>query len=171
MIVRIILVLSHGQATVERGFSENKILLVENLDMESLIAQRLICNYMKRKIFEPHNFPISKNLISSVKSARQKYQQSLVDKSKLNLNKEKSEKEMNIISEIQEINTKVASLEKTVNELKNDADKYAFEAEKMNDLTILSKSNALERVAIDKEITPGELKSKKVKLLELKERI
>ena len=78
---------------------------------------------------------------------------------------------MNIISEIQEINTKVASLAKTVNELKNDADKYAVEAEKMNDLTILSKPNALKRAAIDKEITLGELKSKKVKLLELKERI
>ena len=79
-------------------------LLVENLDMESLIAQRLMCNYMKRKNFEPHNFPIFKNLISFVKSARQKYQQSLVDTPKLNLNKEKSEKK-NIISEIQEINT------------------------------------------------------------------
>ena len=99
------------------------MLLVENLDMESLIAQRFICNYMKQKNSEPHNFPISKNLISSVKSACQKYQQSLVDKSKLNVNKEKSEKEISIISEIQEINTKVASLEKTVNKLKNDADK------------------------------------------------
>ena len=138
--------------------------------MESLIAQRLICNYMKRKNFEPHNFPISKNLIS-VKSARQKYQQSVVDKSKLNLNKEQNEKEINIISEIKDINTKVASLEKTFNELKNDADKYAFDAEKMNNPTILSKSNALKRAAIDKEITLGELKSKKVKLLELKERM
>ena len=41
----------------------------------------------------------------------------------------------------------------------------------MNDLTILSKSNALERAAIDKEITLAELKSKKVRLLELKEQI
>ena len=138
--------------------------------MESLIAQRLICNYMKRKNFEPHNFPISKNLISSVKSARQKYQQSVVDKSKLNLNKEQNEKEINI-SEIQDISTKVASLEKAFNELKNDADKYAFDAEKMNNPTILSKSNALKRAAIDKEITLGELKSKKVKLLELKEQM
>ena len=111
-------------------------------------------------------------MICFVKSARQKYQQSLVGKSKLNLNKGKSEeKKKKIISEIQEINTKVASLEKTVNELKNDADKYAFQAEKMNDLTILLKSNALKRASIDKEITLGELKSKKVKLLELKERI
>ena len=92
LIFKIILVLSHGQATAERGFNENKMLLAENLDMESLIAQRMICNYMKRKNFESHNFPISKNLISSVKSALQKYQQSLVDKSKLNLNKVKSEK-------------------------------------------------------------------------------
>ena len=78
---------------------------------------------------------------------------------------------MNIISQIQEINTKVASLEKTVNKLKNDVDKYAFEAEKMNELTILLKSNALKIAAIDKEVTLGELKSKRVKLLELKERI
>ena len=78
-IIKIILVLSHGQATVERCFSENKMLIVENPNMESLIAQRLIFNYMKQKNFEPHNFPISKNLISSVKFARQKYQQSLVD--------------------------------------------------------------------------------------------
>ena len=55
--------------TVERDFSENKMLHEENLVMESLIAQRLICNYMKRKNFEPHNFQISKNLISFVKSA------------------------------------------------------------------------------------------------------
>ena len=62
-------------------------------------------------------------------------------------------------------------MEKTVNKLKNDVDKYAFEAEKMNELTILLKSNALKIAAIYKEITLGELKSKRVKLLELKERI
>ena len=66
---------------------------------------------------------------------------------------------------------KYKKLTLTVNRLKNDADKYTFEADKMNDLTILSKSNALERAAIDKEITLAELKSKKVRLLELKERI
>ena len=34
------LILSHGQPTVERGFSGNGKLLVENFHMESLIAQR-----------------------------------------------------------------------------------------------------------------------------------
>ena len=38
-VFKIILILSHGQAQVERGFSENSELLVENLHTESLIAQ------------------------------------------------------------------------------------------------------------------------------------
>ena len=56
-----ILVLSHGQGTVERGFSENKMLLVENLNMESLIVQWLICDFMKQKEYEPHSFPVPKS--------------------------------------------------------------------------------------------------------------
>ena len=78
---------------------------------------------------------------------------------------------MNIVSEIQDINAKVSSLEKAIKEFQNDADKYAFEAEKKNDLSILSKTNALKRAAVDKEGNLSELKSKKAKLVELKERL
>lgn len=41
-LVKIVLCLSHGNATVERGFSINKECLVENLKEESLIAQRVV---------------------------------------------------------------------------------------------------------------------------------
>jgi len=41
-VVQILLLLSHGHTTVERGFSVNKNVTTENLSMESLIAQRLI---------------------------------------------------------------------------------------------------------------------------------
>ena len=40
--VRLFFVLSHGQITIERGFSINKDLLVENLDQESLIGQHIV---------------------------------------------------------------------------------------------------------------------------------
>ena len=40
--VKIILTLSHCQASVERGFSVNKSLLVENLAIKSLIAQKIV---------------------------------------------------------------------------------------------------------------------------------
>ena len=45
-IVKMLLVLSHGQATVERGFSVNKQMEVENLAEESLVAKRIISDYV-----------------------------------------------------------------------------------------------------------------------------
>ena len=39
-----IMVLSHGQATVERGFSINKEVEVENLKQENIVAQRIVCD-------------------------------------------------------------------------------------------------------------------------------
>ncbi|KAJ4945774.1 hypothetical protein JOQ06_023452 [Pogonophryne albipinna] len=44
-----LLLLSHGQATVERGFSVNKEVETVNLLEESLEAQRLICDQKKRQ--------------------------------------------------------------------------------------------------------------------------
>ena len=38
--VKMIMVLSHGQATVERGFSIKKEVEVENLKQENIVAQR-----------------------------------------------------------------------------------------------------------------------------------
>ena len=46
-VLRILLILSHGQAAVERGFSVNNELEVENLQERSLVAQRLVCEYVK----------------------------------------------------------------------------------------------------------------------------
>ena len=41
-IVRVIFVLSHGQASVERGFSVNDSVIDTNMSPESVIFQRLI---------------------------------------------------------------------------------------------------------------------------------
>ena len=45
-VVQLLLVLSHGQASVERGFSVNKELEVENLANQSLVAQHLVCDHI-----------------------------------------------------------------------------------------------------------------------------
>ena len=78
---------------------------------------------------------------------------------------------MNIISEIQDISVKVSSLEEATKKLQNDADKFVFQAEKKNDLSILSETNSLKRAAIDKEGNLSELKLKNAKLMELKQRL
>ena len=45
-VVKLILVLSHGQATVESGFSVNKELEVENFKEHTLVAQRIVCDHV-----------------------------------------------------------------------------------------------------------------------------
>ena len=45
-VVKLILILSHGQATVERGFSVNKEVEVENLKEHTLVAQRIVCDHV-----------------------------------------------------------------------------------------------------------------------------
>ena len=44
--VKVILILSHEQAAVERGFSVNKELEVENLKEHTLVAQRIVCDHV-----------------------------------------------------------------------------------------------------------------------------
>ena len=46
---KILLLLSHGQASVEWGFSVNKEIEVENLLKHSLVAQRTICDYGQQR--------------------------------------------------------------------------------------------------------------------------
>ena len=41
-----LLLLSHGQATVERGFSVNKEVETCNMQEETMVTQRLICDYV-----------------------------------------------------------------------------------------------------------------------------
>lgn len=43
-----LLILSHGQATVERGFSENKELSCTNLQEKTLIAKRIVVDHVKK---------------------------------------------------------------------------------------------------------------------------
>ena len=80
---------------------------------------------------------------------------------------------MNIISKIQDINRKVAFLEKKKNKkLKNNANELAFESEKKGNLIILRKSNDLKRAAIENKCDLVELKTTTTRtLMELKERL
>ena len=69
-VVQELLLLSHGQATVERGFSVERHNLTEE---ESIVSQRLICDYV-RLTGGVANVEVTKELLISVKAARQRYQ-------------------------------------------------------------------------------------------------
>ena len=65
--------LSHGQAQVERGFSVNKNLLVENQHTTTLTAQRIIRDHMVYHELESSNLIITAKLLSHVKQACSRY--------------------------------------------------------------------------------------------------
>ena len=73
MVLKMLMILSHGQATVERGFSVNSKFLVENLHTGSLIAQRHIHYHMESYDLEAHYLDVTRELLDSVSSARKCY--------------------------------------------------------------------------------------------------
>ena len=70
---KIILTLSHGQTSVERGFSINKSLPVENLTETSLISQRIVLDHLRSKNVSSDYFKVCGKMRKSVRSARGKY--------------------------------------------------------------------------------------------------
>ena len=75
-VVKLILILSHGQATVERGFSVNKEVEVENLKEHTLVAERIVCDHVN-SVGGVLKVELSKPLLLSVKMSRQRYEKYL----------------------------------------------------------------------------------------------
>ena len=71
-----LLVLSHGQAKVKRGFCINKEVVVENQHVESLVARRLIKDHI-HVVKGVGNVDISRSVIVSVRGARARYMNDL----------------------------------------------------------------------------------------------
>ena len=82
VIVKFAMVLSDGQWALERGFSTNKSLLIENLGENSHINQRIVVDYMKSNDYKPFNIPLANELIRSVRDAHRKYTEDLLNRGK-----------------------------------------------------------------------------------------
>ena len=94
-VCRIIFVLSHGQADVERGFNINGELLVENMKELSLISQRIVCDHFSACKNDLHNYQVDKKLLRSCKGARMRYDNYLEnEKKKTGFNRKIKEKKI-----------------------------------------------------------------------------
>ena len=87
-----ILVLSHGQASVERGFNINKEMIVENQMDQSFIAMRFVHDHVNKLGVPLVDIIIPKGLVNSVRAARTRYHNSLEERQKIKESKEESEK-------------------------------------------------------------------------------
>lgn len=75
--------MSHGNANIERGFSINKEILIENLKEESLIAQRVVYDAVSHA-GGVEKVEISHKMIQSVRSSHSRYREALESQKRMN---------------------------------------------------------------------------------------
>ena len=144
------LTLSHGQASVERSFSVNENLMVENLKVSSLIAQRIIYDHMKSEELNPETTDITKHLVVGVMSAKRKYTAHLEEQKKTKKLSDKEKRQKALQDDIDEVLQKKRALEKMCDPLQVDFENLVSEAETKNDMTYVVKANALKRKVNEK---------------------
>jgi hypothetical protein len=75
----LVLILSHGNADVESGFSINGDMLVENLQEQSLVAQRSVYDCIK-EAGDVLSVDINKTMLQYVRGSRSRYEEALEKK-------------------------------------------------------------------------------------------
>lgn len=90
--IKFVLTLSHGNASVERGFSINKECIVENLKEESLVALRQVHDGVT-SAGGLESFVITKDLVHSARNAHARYTENLKEQKEALANLEVKEKE------------------------------------------------------------------------------
>ncbi|TKS78086.1 hypothetical protein D9C73_013088 [Collichthys lucidus] len=155
-VVKMLLVLSHGQASVERGFSINKELVVENQKEASLIAQRLIVGHV-RSVGGVTNVAITKELLLSVAGARQRYHSFLDDQKRASVKEMGAQKRKALGDELDELKKKRNRVKEDIGTLEKSANDFADKAESTGNLTFIAKSNSLRRTAKDKRASLEEI--------------
>ena len=122
--------MSHGQATVERGFSINRQVEVENLADESYIALRFIIDTVNALGGNVLDVPMTPELMSSVQGAHRRYKSSLEKKQKERVNEERVLKRKREEEAIDVLKKKKKMLEDDIKSLNTASDDLATKATK-----------------------------------------
>ena len=146
-VFKLIFVLSHGQAAVERGISVNKELLTENLEEVSLISQRLVYDHINDSGLSITKIPLPNELLKSCKLAHSRYNSAL-ENQKLKVSKDENKRKRKLkMEEIADVKEKKRAVESFIKSLEGDIETYSLAAEKDNDMTLLTKANSF-RVSV-----------------------
>lgn len=86
-------VISHGQATFERGFSVNDEVQEVNMEELSLISQRMVYDELSSTNVKVHQYQITTDLIKRCNQASKHYKAYLAEKKDTVLSEEKVVKE------------------------------------------------------------------------------
>ncbi|XP_035985123.1 uncharacterized protein LOC118558689 [Fundulus heteroclitus] len=144
---RKLLLLSHGQATVERGFSVNKEVEADNMKEDTVVAQRMICDYVS-VCGGVLKVPLTKELLAAAASARSQYWLHLDQEKRKHASNAQREKRKGAEDHIEQLKKKKTILIEVANSLEKDADKLAEQAEGKSGTCmaqLITKSNILRK--------------------------
>ena len=135
--MQLLLTLSHGQATVERGFSVNKEVLTPNLQEVSLQAIRPVHSSVLAQNIKVADFVITEALLSSCSHASNRYNMYLMEKKEEKEKTEKGRKRKALEEDLIAAKKGKLELERVSKKLLDTADKKAKDAEKKKDATVM----------------------------------
>jgi len=138
---KMLLILSHGQSCVQTGFSDNKDILSNNKQDETLISYQMAYDGIKNQD-GPMEDSVKKELLLSCQHAHARYQSCLNHKKKTEAVSQKEKRKKGVQEELQS-SRKKERLEKMVQELTKEADKLALETETKHKMDLLVKSSAM----------------------------
>ena len=149
-ITKMLLILSHGQASVERGFSFNKNIERENMTEGTFVAQRII----KDRIIAAGgvlSVPITAKMLISVRSSYSRYKDDLQKKKQENETTEQNSKRKLVLEEIEVIKKRKIEVQKDKDAMVQKADQLYDEAETTRKLALVSQANSLKKSAKEKK--------------------
>ena len=135
---------------MEKGFSINRQMMVENMKEASFIAQRSIHDHLLN-IGGMDALVINRALLASAANGHKRYVAHLEEEKRKVAESARGTKRRAMQEEINEVQKKVKVIQATVESMKGDADKLADKAESTGSLVFLMKSNASRRSAKEKE--------------------
>ena len=154
-VVRVVLLLSHGQATVEQGFSTNKEAMADNMAEHTLIGKRVVKDFLASTGCKVADVELTPPLLAAAASGRRRYHLYLEDEKRKREQQEKAQKRKADSGELEELRAKRRRLEASIKALSESADAFADDAERTGKVELISQSNSHRRSAKEKA---GELK-------------
>ena len=146
MCIKRLLLLSHGQASVERSFSINKNVSTNNLSPETLVSRRTILDYIHH-VGGIQNVQINNQIINAVQNAH--------SCNKAHLEKQRQEAASRLLTQKRKLDQDhITDLCKEIKELEGDekslteeADRLSTQAEKERKIDLVVKSNSMREKA------------------------
>ena len=157
-LVKVILTLSHGQASEERSFSVNNTVINVNMSEDSVVAKvakKIIKDRMISTKLTPESVQITNKLLRSFSTAWQKYGDQIGENKKTRNQECIENQKCILLDEIREVMAKRGELQKTCKSLEADYVASVTLAEKEMNMYHVIKADALKRrcVELESEVT------------------